>query len=488
MQAFQHSARLRNRATLIFVTLFVSYAYFYSGSDWNQGSHSDLTQALLFQHTVCIDKYHANTGDKSFFAGHYYSDKAPGLSFAALVPLYIADRVGHAVHVSPAWFAHFSLYICTVMTSAVSTALAATLIFLMLLRWGLRLSAATLSAMVFGLGTPMWVYATHFWGHALSAACLVCAFAAADGAREPATNSRRVMIGILVGATAGWAVVTEYPAAIPALLLAVLATISFRHSATDQKAWAWPAMALAASAGVCLIILLTYQNAAFGSPFRLGYSYTVNFGETVRQGAWGITYPKWEAFKKLLLGRRCGVLLFSPVLIAVPLGFATLWKQRTLRWSALTAAAIFLYYLLFNASYVSWAGGSSFGARYLSPGFPFACLLLAPAWEHAGKATKAILGISAFLGFAISLSGVAATPLVDAEVLSPIRFSFAQLLGGHLYESGGATNFGRVLSLTGLISLLPLVAIWAIAIVVWLRLPKPLPASVHPSPASGQNG
>ena len=486
MPATKHPTRLRNRATLIFVISLLSYAYFYSGSDWNQGSHSDLAQALAFQNTVRIDSYHQNTGDKAFYEGHYYSDKAPGLSFAAAPIVYLATAMGRAAHISPAYFAHYVLYVSTLLTSSLATAFAGSVLFLLLIRWGLSISAAAFAALTFGLGTPMWVYATHFWGHALAAACLICAFATADRLREPATKSFRLTMAIVVGATAGWAVVTEYPAAIPAVLLAALALIHLRRSVPNAAEFARPVVGVAVAALVCLTILLVYQNAAFGSPFRLGYSYTVNFGETVRQGAWGITYPKWGALRKLLLGPRCGILLFSPVLIAAPFGFAVLWKQQALRWSAVTAAAIFLYYLLFNASYVSWAGGSSFGARYLSPGLPFACLFLAPAWEHGGKAAKVVLSAAALSGIAVSLAGVAATPLVDAGVVSPIRFSFSHFLRGQLYTSGGATNFGRVLGLNSLASLLPLFVIWAVAIVIWSLQSRALSTSAHSTPTSGQ--
>ena len=68
----------------IFVLLFVSYGYFYQAGGWNQNTRFNLVRAILNDGSLQIDPYHLNTGDKAFHDGHYYADKAPGLSFAAL--------------------------------------------------------------------------------------------------------------------------------------------------------------------------------------------------------------------------------------------------------------------------------------------------------------------------------------------------------------------------------------------------------------------
>src|SRR5207249_4759356 len=73
------------RAIVVAVALLSSYAYFYHGGGWNENSRFDLTRAIVEHHTLRIDAYHQNTGDKAFFDGHYYSDKAPGLSLAAVL-------------------------------------------------------------------------------------------------------------------------------------------------------------------------------------------------------------------------------------------------------------------------------------------------------------------------------------------------------------------------------------------------------------------
>jgi len=52
--------------------LFFTYAFFYPGGGWNQSVRFDLVRAIVEQHTLRIDDYHSNTGDKALVDGHYY--------------------------------------------------------------------------------------------------------------------------------------------------------------------------------------------------------------------------------------------------------------------------------------------------------------------------------------------------------------------------------------------------------------------------------
>ena len=79
---------LRRRASLpLFALVFGTYAYFYQAGGWNQNSRFDLTRAIVEQHTLSIDAFQENTGDKAQRDGHWFTDKAPGLSVLA-VPAY----------------------------------------------------------------------------------------------------------------------------------------------------------------------------------------------------------------------------------------------------------------------------------------------------------------------------------------------------------------------------------------------------------------
>ena len=82
------SGTLARPEAALFALAFTAYAYFFQGG-WNAAVRFDLVRAVVEQGTVRIDGYETNTGDLAYRDGHYYCDKAPGLSFAA-VPVYAA--------------------------------------------------------------------------------------------------------------------------------------------------------------------------------------------------------------------------------------------------------------------------------------------------------------------------------------------------------------------------------------------------------------
>ena len=462
--------RWRARALLIAATLFASYFYFYQGTGWNQNSHFDLARVLVEQHTVSIDHYQRGTGDKAFYRGHYYSDKAPGLSLLSLPAISAAVPLAAEFHIARAHVADLQLYLATVVTCSLAIALAAAVLFYLLLEWNIGPEASAFAVLVFGLGTPMWIYATEFWGHALASACLVFAFAAADRLRSARAAGRSALLAALVGLSAGWAVVSEYPAAIPAVLIGVMALIYSWRALPNRKNFLLAAAALCFTAGLCLAVILIYQKAAFDSPFRLGYEYVVNYQDTLHHGALGVTYPKLHALLALLFGKRCGLLLFAPVLVAAPYGFYRIWRTGLPRLSLGVSAGIAVYYLLFNASYLHWQAGASFGPRYLSPGLPFGCLFLAPVWQRARPALKAVLAAGAAFGVTVALAGAATSSMVSEQVVFPVKQALQALGRGELYGQGGAWNLGSLAGLHGWAALLPLLALWSVAAVVWWRL------------------
>ena len=80
-------------ALLLGVMLFLGSAFFYQDPEWNGNSRLNLTRAIVEQGSLRIDDFHDApgwaTGDKAFFRGHFYSDKAIGSSVLA-VPIYFA--------------------------------------------------------------------------------------------------------------------------------------------------------------------------------------------------------------------------------------------------------------------------------------------------------------------------------------------------------------------------------------------------------------
>jgi hypothetical protein len=498
-----HPARVRRLALLIGAVAFISCAYFYEGGGWNQNSRFDLVRAIVQQHTLSIDAYHENTQDKAFANGHYYSDKAPGVVLLA-VPVALAARpVLRAAGVDPDSSRGLVAisYFATVIAISLPFAAACACLFLIALRLGASIPAAAFAACSMALATPLWAYATLFWGHALAGACLLLAFAAALQL-SASVSGRPNAAGdfawsAAAGLAAGWATVTEYPAA-PASLILALFALALVWKDGWLRRWR-VAAGIAAGALPCVAVLLIYQRAAFGSAFHPSYSYyPTGAFPWMKHGYLGLTYPHIGLLFRLLFSYRRGLLLSGPVLFAAPFGLRWLAKQPATRAAAITASAIAAYYLLFQASFSSYSGWS-YGPRYLSPGLPLLCLGLAPAWDRARKPWRIVIASLAAAGLLFTLMTVATTSQPPSNLKFPmLQLTVPSFSSGNLSinpgsmltaaESGPAHigyafNLGELLGLHGLTSLLPLLACWLIAALALRRMARVIKSHCHSEPA-----
>jgi hypothetical protein len=476
-------------AAVLGVALFLSYAYFYGAGGWNQNSRFAMIRAILERHTLQIDAYQLHTGDRALWRGHYYTDKAPGASLVALAPVQAARVIGRAAGVDPASFPGiaWTSYVASLVTSGVFTVIAALCVFRLSLRWGASTGAAVFAAAAYGIATPAWAYATLFMGHGQTAGCLMIALAAADALGRAETPEARTRLGWIIGLAGGWAVVTEFQAAIPAVFIGVLAIARPRDG---FQAVPFDLIArIAAGVAVAAAPLLIYNALAFGSPFHIGYSSEEGFTE-LQTGFFGITYPRLWTIRELLVGSYRGLLPLSPLMAAVPIGLASL-ARRGRRGPALVAAGIGVYYLLLNASYFYWEGGWAFGPRQMTAALPFLALGLAPLWDLGRTDGRALLAAGLIWGAALTLVGVSTTPQPPATFKSPMRellwpafrdgdlslnpqtFVHNSVDVGRLRGGGdphAAWNLGELAGLRGLPSLLPLAFVWIAAAVLLLLL------------------
>ncbi|HSY66360.1 MAG TPA: hypothetical protein VK829_17330 [Terriglobales bacterium] len=476
---------LRLRALLLFSVIFFSYAYFYEGAGWNQNSRLDMVRAMVEQGTLRIDAFHQNTEDKAFANGHYYSDKAPGLALLA-VPIAEATRpILRALNIdpeSPRGLLDLA-YCLTVFAVALPMAAACVCLFWIAVALGASVNASAFAAVALGLSTPMWAYSTLFWGHALAAACLVFAFACALKLRGHASLASDVLWGAALGLSTGWATVTEYPSAPASALIAGLALALVWRDGMQRRGRVL--LGIGAGALPCVIALMCYQHAAFGSILHPSYAYyPPGAFSWMKHGYMGLTYPRIDVALKLLFGCRRGLLFSGPVVLAAPFGLRRLGKQPSSHAPAVAATLIAAYYFLFHASFFSWPAGWSYGPRYMAPGLPFLCLGLAPLWDHADRVWRIVLGMLAAAGVGLTLMAVSVSAQPPDEFHCPLpqfywpsfwagRFSLN--LGSALIpaEQGtnqvhGSFNVGELLGLHGLATLIPLLAVWALAAVLWM--------------------
>src|ERR1035441_8967215 len=188
-------------------------------------------------------------------------------------------------------------------------------------------------------------------GHALVASCLLFGFAAALMLRDTETSAD-MRWGVVLGVTAGWATVTEYQAAPASAILAVFAIARVWSSGWPRRFRVAVAIAAGALPGVATQML--YLHFAVGSALHPSYSNVVGPFPWVSHGYFGLKYPRVDVVFKLLFGLKRGIFVLAPVTILAPFGLRLLQRRPATRLAGFTAAAIFLYYLLLNASYAEW--------------------------------------------------------------------------------------------------------------------------------------
>ena len=488
MKAASANPLVKRRALLIFATVFISYAYFYQGGGWNQNSRFDLVRAMVERGTLRIDAYHENTQDKAYYQGHYYSDKAPGVALLALPAAAIARPLLRATGIDPASPRGLvaTSYIANTFAVAFPTALACACLYLIALRLGSSDGAAMFAALSMGLATPIWAYATLFWGHALTGACLLFGFAAGMMLRSSEHAARDFFWGIVVGLSAGWATVSEYPAAPASAILALFALVQVWKGGWPRR-WR-TAAGICAGALVCVAILMVYQYCAFGSVLHPSYAYYQQGAfPWMKHGYMGLTYPRIEVTLKLLFGCRRGLFVVSPILTAAPFGLRMLWKNPATHDAAVASSAVAVYYFLFNASFSAWAGGWSYGPRYLSAGLPLLCVGMAPAWSSANPYWRRVLAALAVCSGVFSLMAVSTTAQPPDQFRCPLFQLLApSFLAGKLSltqgsmltsteawgQAHGAFNLGELIGLHGLPSLIPLFVLWGLSAFLWTWMNK----------------
>lgn len=468
--------RAARPATALFVLLLGVCGYFYQAGGWNQNSRFDLVRAIVEHGTFAIDRYEANTGDDSVRNGHRYSDKAPGAS-ALCVPIYwlAYHFAGTPDPISPGWLA-WAAWISIVFAIGLPSALAATFLARLCMRLGLSPAAATAVALLWGLGTMALPYSTLLYGNQLSASLLLIAFALLVEVRhgEPATPERMLTVGALLG----YAVATEYPAALIGIPIAIYGLVS---SGFHRARYA------SIGGVVPIALLLAYHWAVFGSPLAFPYDYSV--WDTPKTGWFmGISAPHRDALRKILFGEYRGLLYTTPWLAAAVPGGIVLARRHG-REVVVCVWAV-LAFLWLNSSIPPWHGGWAAGPRYLVPMLPFLALLaggvlLSPKPGTAVRSRTAAIALFAVLGL-FSVANMFAATAVKPEISTAeqrpyTRMIWPKFVAGDLAVSTQsidaidnpndaprqAWNLGMKAGLEGHTSLLPLY-IWIAATLGWL--------------------
>lgn len=442
--------------------------------------------SLVEQGDATIDEFKDLTIDKAEFGPHYYMDKAPGMTLMAMPAVWIADTLtgtSAAIYSKRfgdrdlAGYMRLRVRIAVATTVAILTAFAAVLLFDLATGVTGSPQAGLATALAYALATPVWGWSTTLFGHAPVGALLLIAVWAIWRGTAGEKELERRRYALMAGAALGWALVVEFPVVISALPICVWAVWRTRPLSWAQRGRLF---GLAAAAGlVALLPLLLYNQIAYATPFKVGYSGVVGF-DGMKQGLFGLTYPKLSVLAELVYGTPRGLIWVAPVLILAPFGLARLVRAPETRDLGWLCSAITLAVLLYNASYVYWDGGDSTGPRHSVPMIGFLALGIAPLWQ-AWRATgrgwiAGMIGSGIFINLTVAATEIAAPHDARFPLVDPILRKFFQ---------------GQIRDLPGeywgwppLLGLLPW-AIVALPLLWWLvrqaSLPVAAPRDIQPS-------
>jgi hypothetical protein len=341
-----------------------------------------LTRAMLHGHLyddACLGTTFAV--DRAAYGGHYYSDKAPGMS-AIEIPGVLVTQIPNVT----AWLLDDKrLWVIRVLAGGIAFLAGAFVVGR--ISEGLAPGYGGAAIVTYGLGMLVAPLAAANFEHVTAGTLGLAGFALAWRRRTH-----------LAGLAAGAAVLVAYEAA---LILAILAAYVLLQG--WRRLWGYARGVL-----VGVAILWTYNWLAFGRPWHFSYRYVDNsLADEQAAGFFGIHIPHAHGVQVALAGER-GLLAISPVVIAASYGLVQL--ARRYRPEAVVCAAVALAFLLLDVGYFDPLGGISPGPRFLVPGLPFLALGLGPAFARRFWATAGLAAASVVAMTAVTLTWANGTP------------------------------------------------------------------------------
>jgi len=481
------SYSLSDRATrrVLFVLLLAAFVYILPRwADWSQNSRLNLTLAIVDHGSLSIDAYFGNTGDYAKFEGHYYSDKAPGPSFLG-VPIYAAFRPvlrstpmqslllrigqseafqstlneeGSGLLIEKIEY-FVSLIVVTFFLICVPSALLGIFIYDFLTILGLKRQWRLIVVLTYALATNAFSFSSVFFSHQLVAVCLFTAFYLVFRIHRSLSHPAWV---ILAGFLLGFSVISEYPSALIAAGIFIYTIYVFK-----KNRWLAAFIAAGIPPG---ILMMAYNFSIYRTPLPVGYQYSELYTEIHSTGFLSITYPQASALWGLTFGSFRGLFFSAPVLLLGLIGFVLWLKNKETRAEAIVSIWSFFSLLIFYGSSIMWNGGYSVGPRYLVPALPFLVLGVGMFAQFLGnhivsKVLFSILSILSFLNIWTQTFGGQTFP--DWTLNPLFNFSIPNLFIGNV-----ARNWGMVIGLRGIPSILPILLILLLGILTLFFFPN----------------
>jgi len=411
---------LEKREIKIFLIFFIIFALFTHWWGWDENSRFNLTRSIVDGGKLEIDDYANNTADRAYYKGHYYCEKEPSISLIS-IPIYASWKVFYNIvfpepfkeadrdssqyecrdigktkicnDVSLSFFNAFSMFLVTIFTSSLFTALTILLLYRISKYFTKKEDERLFIIVIYGLGSLAFQYALVFLSHSI--ATFLCFFSFYLLFKCKKERKKSNIYFIIAGFTSGLAISFGLSA------FFIFVGILFYCFRIDKKK-------------ITIFILfaflgtfpyLIYNYAIFDNPLSFGYSHTdpevwTDMGLTNKMGFIS-SLPNPFISMKLLFYPYRGLFFYYPVLLLSIPGFLYLFRKN--KDESILALYSLLSMVLIFSMFWSWYGGAVFGPRHLMPAIPF---LMLPILMTIKKLDKRIIIILLSLSILVNFIGL----------------------------------------------------------------------------------
>lgn len=379
---------------------FLIFSFFAQWVSWNEISRFALIRSITEEGMFEIDSFSDQTGDRSYYEDHYYSDKAPGLSFLA-TPIYMfwkffyntsslrhisqvnleskpldyyVKGVSFTYNPNPGNFLLSSMFLVTTFTSSLFSALTVLLLYKILKYFTNDEKHIFLVVLIYGLGTLAFPHALVFTSHAVETFFGFLSFYLLFKFKR---NKLKKEILFLAGIFLGFGLVVGY-----SILLIGIVCLAYLFSMKKRAT-------LIFLTGIALAVLplFIYNYSIFRNPFditgRWEYIDTTPIPSNLEKSGVdqhsGVSnlfnlIPKpmlIPILLQMLIFPSKGLFFYHPILIFSFIGLVyTYKKSKTESILILFLFVLFLVLIPFQAL-IWWGAFSGFGLRYMLPVIPF---------------------------------------------------------------------------------------------------------------------
>ncbi len=429
--------------------------------------------------TVCARHGHVPV-DRSEYGGHLYMDKAPGLA-ALAVPLYAAFQAldPHSAD-DDLWL--FGILVCLLTVTLPCWAML-WLLARYLTVLGMTPRVAAIATLALALASPLFAYATLYFGHGLAAACVGTA-AYLLALPEAGVGPLRRRLG--VGALLGFAGLVDTPVfVLGALAVLWAAARALPHAdGLALRARATAVLPIVALMALAVLLQLAYNAWMLGHPLRFAYHFKGDkaFAALHGTGLFGFHLPQLDVLALLLVGPSRGLLYHSPWLVPALGGLIVAARDRGLsearRLDAIALALMALGYAIVVSGFADWKAGDAAYARHLVPVLP----LLAPGLAYAlhppqlARPARALILTTIAVGLILTMPTIATFPYHFTKLERPVLE-----LGWPLWLLGNfSPSVGRGLGWSDWTSAAVFFALCTLPWLLTLRLPHALGGAREP--------